>query len=342
MTDSENAQSTEGTSLYVGVDVGGTYIKLGLVDGRGNVIARAKLPTPNRQRPDGAVADIARSLQRLLEELGRTMTDVMAIGIGTPGPLDVARGMLLTPSNLPGWHNYPMRQRLQDACHGRPVSFMNDANAAAYGEFWVGEGHAARSVVLLTLGTGVGGGIILDDQMWTGHHDHGAELGHLCLDHSPSARRCSCGGRGHLEAYASATAVVQRTEEALSTGAKSSLQQFLADNEPLTALRISEHAVAGDDLALKIIQETAHYLGWAVADLAHTIDPELFLIGGAMNFGGAGSPLGQRFLSTIRETAAGLTFPIIAQNLRVEFASLRGDAGWIGAAGWARRSAGRL
>jgi glucokinase len=239
---------------------------------------------------------------------------------------------------LPGWHYYPIRQRLSVACGSRPVTFMNDANAAAYGEFWVGEGHAAQSLVLLTLGTGVGGGIILDDRMWAGHHDHGAELGHLCLDHSPAARRCGCGGLGHLEAYASATAVVQRTQEALAGGATSSLQPILTSGESLTALQISEHAQAGDDLALKIIQETAHYIGWAVADLAHTIDPELFLIGGAMNFGGAALPLGQRFLATIRDTAASLTFPIIAQNLRVEFASLRGEAGWIGAAGWARRS----
>ncbi len=324
--------------LLAGVDVGGTYIKLGLVDHNGRVLQHDKIETTTCPSPDESVQRIRQSLARQLEQLGNSFADVNGIGLGTPGPLDIRTGVVISPSNLPAWRNFPIRDRLSAACDDVAVTFTNDANAAAFGEYWIGCGHAARSLLLLTLGTGVGGGIIIDDRMLEGCHSSGAEVGHICINHAPDARMCGCGVRGHLEAYASATALGQRAAEALRAGEPSSLRDAASDGEPLSGLVICQHADDDDGLALRLVQETAKYLAWGIADLAHVIDPEIIVLGGAMNFGGPTAPLGQHFIGWIADEVRRRTFPLIAQNLNIVFSSLGGDAGFIGAAGWARQS----
>src|SRR5262249_40942564 len=142
--------------------------------------------------------------------------DIARIGLGSPGTMDTAKGILLQPGNLPGWWHYPIRDRLAAAC-GLPVTFNNDAGSAAYGGFWVGKAREWHSMVLLTLGTGVGGGIIVGDTLIDGENSAGSELGHMIIDYHDDARWCTCGQHGHLEAYSSATAVVKRTHEALES-----------------------------------------------------------------------------------------------------------------------------
>src|SRR5690606_27680837 len=163
--------------------------------------------------------------------------------------------------------------RLQQVTQ-KPVSFANDANAAAYGEFWVGGGREYHSIVMLTLGTGVGGGIIIGDLSIDGENSHGSECGHTIIDYQPDARICSCGHRGHLEAYASATALVKRTEEALLLPERhTTVRDCLARGEELTPLLLAREAEAGDRFSLDLIMETAMYIGVGAVSLMHTIDP---------------------------------------------------------------------
>ncbi len=321
--------------LFAGVDVGGTNIKIGIVDNEGRTIAKTKFPTMADKEPKLSLVKANESIEQLLADVGRSMEEVAAVGLGTPGPMDIRAGLILTPSNLPGWRHAPVREMLKELT-GKPVTYANDAAAASFGEDWIGSGRQHESLILITLGTGVGGGIIVDDTSIDGAHGHGAEIGHLTIDTSPDARKCPCGQYGHLEAYASATAVVERCNEKLAAGEKSMLTTEIGEASPLSALMISQAADKGDELSLQIIDETAKYLGWGIAALAHVIDPEAFILGGAMDFGGATSPVGRRFIDGAIEEAKRLMFPVLADNLTVRFASLGGDAGYVGAAGLAR------
>ena len=237
--------------------------------------------------------------------------------------------------NLPGWENFPIRDRV--AGHlGRPVTYANDANAAAYGEFWVGSGARFGSMIMLTLGTGVGGGIIVNGRTIDGENSHGSECGHIIIDTGDDARVCSCGHTGHLEAYASATAVARRTVEALDGGRPSSLTKLNDEGIPITALHVHQAAEQNDPLAMEIILETARYLGIGITTFLHTIDPAAVVLGGAMNFGGRRNKVGHRFIDRIKQEVALRAFPVITENVHIDFASLGGDAGFIGAAGVAK------
>ena len=321
--------------LFVGVDVGGTNIKIGIVDDRGERLAYTKFPTQADQSPEKSLDRIKPVVQELLEGASLKMEDVAAVGLGTPGPMDIGRGLILTPFNMPGWHNFPIRDALSKALD-KPVTFANDANAAAFGEYWIGSGRQYCSMILITLGTGVGGGIIIDDVSVDGAHSHGSEIGHICIDTGLDALVCPCGKSGHLEAYASATGIVNRAKEALRSHPDSSMLDRNAEGSPLSALMVSEAAEAGDELALQLVSETAMYLGRGIAQLAHVVDPEAFILGGAVDFGGADTALGRSFLDGILAEAKRLTFPVVAKELAISFAQLESDAGYVGAAGMAR------
>jgi glucokinase len=217
------------------------------------------------------------------------------------------------------------------------VAFANDANAAAFGEFWVGSGQQFKSMAMFTLGTGVGGGIILDGVSLDGEHSFGSELGHLVIDQSPTARLCTWGGgQGQLEAYASAPAVVARAAELLQAGRKSSVQARLSNGEELTTLMLAEEAERGDAFALEVILETARYLGIGVVSVVHAVDPGAVIIGGAMTFGGHATNVGQRFLARVREEFQTRAYHVVRDATVIDYAQLGGDAGYIGAAGLAR------
>ena len=326
--------------LFVGVDVGGTSVKIGVVDDLGRGLGWTSVPTEPGGGPDDGTRRIAQAVLALVEQLGLRSEQIARVGLGTPGTMDIPAGMLLDPPNLPGWIDFPIRDRLSQEC-GLPVSFTNDAAAAAYGEYWIGSGKSLPSMVMLTLGTGIGGGIIVNDALIDGEHSHGAECGHIIIDSRDDARVCSCGQPGHLEAYASALAVIRRTQEALDQGRASSLAGRIAGGETLTPLVLANEAAGGDELSLEIVLETARYLGIGITSLMHTIDPSGVVLGGAMNFGGNASPLGRRFIDRVREEVCRRAFPVLAKKTTIEYASLGGDAGYIGAAGIARAEADR-
>ena len=321
--------------LFVGIDVGGTNIKVGLVDDSGRTLAFDNTPSEVPAGPQAAVERMAAKIDELVAKCGAEKGDIAQFGLATPGTMDIAAGMLLHPHNLPGWEEFAIRDRLSEVC-GLPVSYNNDANAAAYGEYWVGRGREYKSMVLLTLGTGVGGGIIIDGEVLDGEHSHGAECGHLIIDYQDDARVCPCGQPGHLEGYASATAVVARACEALETGAKSTLKESFDGGVAITAKMIYDHALAGDQFSLNVIADTALYLAVGITTLLHVIDPDAVVLGGAMDFGGDDCKLGRRFIEQIREQVRKRAFPVLAEKTVIDFASLGGDAGYLGAAGIAR------
>jgi len=326
--------------LWAGVDLGGTNIKSALVDDDGRTVAFRTEPTNAAAGPEDAAARMGRSVHLLAGDVGVATSDLAGVGLGTPGPQDLFTGTIIRAGNLPGWDSFPIRDRVAVHC-GHPVVYSNDASAAAFGEFWVGSGREYGSLVLLTLGTGIGAGIIIGELSIDGAHSHGSECGHNIVDAAPTARRCPCGHTGHLEAYASATSLVARAREALAAGgaaAAGSLGRAVAAGEPLTPILVGREMAAGDPLAAELVLETARWLGIGIVTLMHTIDPEAVILGGAMLFGGEAAPVGRAFLERVRAEVRGRTFPILAEKTVIRFASLGGDAGAIGAAGLARRA----
>ncbi|MBX9791830.1 MAG: ROK family protein [Pirellulales bacterium] len=320
--------------FFAGVDLGGTNIKVGIVDDQGETLAWLSQATETERGGEDGARRMGQMVHEATRQAGLAPGDIARVGLGSPGTMDIPAGMLLEPHNL-GWFNFPIRDRVSHYA-GLPVTFANDANAAAYGEYWVGTGREFKSMVLFTLGTGIGCGIIIGDLLVDGENSHGGECGHIIIDQRPNARICGCGQPGHLEAYASATAVLKRTEEALAAGRRSSLATRLAKGKDLTPLMIAEEAEAGDELSLEIVLDTAAYLGVGAVTLMHTIDPSGVVFGGAMTFGEHRTELGRRFLARIREEVQRRAFPVLAARTTIDYASLGGDAGYLGAAGVAR------
>lgn len=313
--------------FYLGIDLGGTNIKAGVVDDTGRPLSSVSRPTQAEQGPQVGLDNLVDAGRRAVAESGIGWDRIAGVGLGSPGTMDIHQGILLDPPNLPGWVNWPIRDKLADRLGHRTV-LQNDANAAAYGEFWVGAGRAASSMVLFTLGTGIGGGIVENGRIIEGRHSHGAELGHIIIQ-MENGRRCSCGQFGHLEGYASATALVKRAQEALDAGEPSTLADHLRAGT-LTARAIDEAADRGDALARRLMHETARYLAVGAVCLMHTINPDIVLFGGGM------IASGPRLLEEIRAHVAQIAFPVPARLTRIDYASLGGDAGFIGAAGCAR------
>lgn len=317
---------------YLGIDLGGTNIKSGVVEDTGRPLSSVSIETQAELGPEAGIENLARAGRLAVEASGLRWDQITGVGLGSPGTMDLSRGMLLQPPNLPGWNQLPIRDLLAEKL-GKPTILQNDANAAAYGEYWAGAGRNTRSLVLFTLGTGVGCGIITEGRIIEGRHSHGGECGHIIIQ-MENGRRCGCGAYGHLEAYASATAVVKRAHDLLS---EESVESSLRDIPPdeLTSRAISEASDAGDPAARRLMKETAYYLAVGAVSLLHTIDPDIVLFGGGMIAAGEG------FLEDIRQHVMKMAFPAVAKGTRIDYAELGGDAGFIGAAGCARDAFGR-
>src|SRR5207245_3812015 len=314
---------------FVGIDVGGSSIKGGVVDDNGKPLSGVTLPTEAAQGQEHGLRQMAETIRQAVAAAGLNLDQITAIGVATPGTMDIPGGLILDPPNLKPWQNVPVRQYIQDTFH-LPTAFQNDANAAAYGEFWVGAGKDVHSLVLFTLGTGIGCGIVIGDLIIEGEHSHGAEVGHMKIEMT-NPRQCGCGRWGCLEAYASATAVVKRTQEALvQDGGKSSLHAVAQSGQEITSKEIFNASAAGDALAEKIVEDTAFYLAVGAINMMHTIDPAMVVYGGGMIAAGDG------FLDRIRRHVKRMAFPVPAERTQIRYAQLGSDAGFIGAAGCGR------
>jgi glucokinase len=316
--------------LWLGIDLGGTNVKAGVVDDEGHPLSHVSLETQANQGAATGLDNLEKAGRMAIEKANVNFEAIRAVGLGSPGTMDLETGYLLDPPNLPGWTNFPIRDLLA-ARLGLPTVLQNDANAAAFGEYWVGAGAGDRvkSMVLFTLGTGVGGGVIERGRIIQGRHSAGSECGHVIIDYHHDARMCPCGNRGHLEAYASATSLVKRAIEGLEAGEISVLSRKHAAGG-LTARSIAEAANAGDAYAARLMDDTAFYLAVGAVSVMNVIDPDMILFGGGMI--AAGPP----FLEKIRHHVKRLAFPVPGEKCRVEYASLGNDAGFIGAAGWAK------
>jgi glucokinase len=313
--------------VYVGLDVGGTAMKAGVVDDAGRPLSAVSVPTEAHRGQEFGLRRMCEAIRQAAAAAGVALGQVAAIGVATPGLMDIRAGVILDPPNLRPWRDVPVRQYVRDE-FGIPTAFQNDANAAAYGEFWAGAGRSVRSLVLFTLGTGIGGGIILDGRVLEGEHSHGAELGHMRIELS-RPRPCGCGRLGCLEAYASATAVVRRAREALAgDGGRSSLHRLQGE---LTCREVFRAAEAGDELAGRVVEDTAFYLAVGATNAMHTINPDMVVFGGGMVAAGEG------FLERIRHHVRELAFPVPAAHTEIRYAQLGGDAGFIGAAACGRQ-----
>jgi glucokinase len=321
-----------GQQNFVGLDVGGTTMKSAVVNDTGTPLSAPKvLDTRPELGQDLGLETMCEAIRRAVAAAKLQMKDIAAIGVATPGLMDIKGGLILDPPNLKPWKNVPVRAHIEKA-FGKPTAFQNDANAAAYGEFWVGAAQGTQSMVLFTLGTGVGGGIISCGAIVEGEHSHGGELGHLRIDMPDRGRLCGCGSRGCLEAYASATNVVRRAREEMAAwrGATKLHDYFTANDDDFTAKVVFDLAGAGDELAAKIVDDTAYYLALGACAVLVTADPKMIVFGGGM--AEAGEPFRAKIESYVKRF--GLPFP--AKSVKIALAKLGSDAGFIGAAGCAR------
>ena len=308
-------------SYYVGLDLGGTNLKAGLVDGEGGVVRRRSTPTRSDEGPGAVIEDLAEAARAVAAEAAIPFGEIRAIGVGAPGPLDFEAGIVAHAPNLPGWENVPLRDRLSEAT-SRPVLLENDANAAAFGEYWAGTGAgpAITHLALLTLGTGVGSGFVIDGELLHGGHGAGAEAGHMIVH--PGGRPCGCGQRGCLEAYAAASQIAARVRESVSAGEASSI----ATDSPVTAETVFAAKGDGDALAERVVEDATEALGIAAVNLCRLFDPQMIVLAGGM--AAAGAPLFQG----VRAAVEAHTWQLTEHRTRIEPSALGGDAGIVGAA----------
>jgi glucokinase len=249
--------------------------------------------------------------------------EVIGAGVGAPGPLDTKSGIVLLTPNL-GWVNMPLRQRLQDGL-GLRTALDNDANCAVLGEWWRGAARGTRMAVGLTIGTGIGGGIIIDGKLYHGASDIAGEIGHMTID--ANGRRCKCGNYGCIEAYASGPNIALRAVEALESGAESSLPSYVAgDLQKVTAQTVYQAAQAGDEVALEVVRDTAKFLGAAVASLINIFNPEAVVIMGGVTLAG------ESLFEPLRREVSRRAFKPAVQVCRIVPGELTGVAGVYGAA----------
>ena len=268
-------------SKYVfGVDVGGTTVKMGLFTVEGELLDKWEIKTRTQENGKYVLPDIADSIKAKTAEKNIDSADVTGVGIGVPGPVK-EDGTVLRCVNL-GWGIINVEDELK-ALVGFPVKAGNDANVAALGEMWQGGGKGHSNLVMVTLGTGVGGGIILNGKMLFGVNGAGGEIGHICVDDSET-ETCGCGNKGCLEQYTSATGVVRLAERAMAASDKASVLRGMPE---VTAKDVFDAAKAGDDLAAEIVDTQARILGRALAQIACVVDPEIFVIGGGVSKAGA-------------------------------------------------------
>ena len=307
-------------SLIIGVDLGGTYIKVGLVTEEGRVLGRRSVATESAGGPEAVAARICSAARDCVQEAGADPADLRGAGVGSPGTIDLAAGIVEFSPNLDGWRDIPLRSLIQDDL-GLPCVLDNDADVAALAEQWVGAGRGADSLVLLTLGTGIGGGIVLDGRIWHGASGVAGEIGHMCIE--PEGRPCPCGNRGCFERYASATGMVISLREAVQAGAQTPLAARL---DAATARDVSEAAVAGDAVAAQVLERTARYLGVGVSNLMHILNPRVIA------FSGGVTAAGDLLMAPLMDEMTKRTLAASRRDVKVCFSELPHDAGIIGAA----------
>jgi glucokinase len=312
----------------IGVDLGGTNIVVGLVPIEGgDVLGLRVLPTESQRGPkfvvDRMIELVEASIDDVLREQGGSREDIAGVGIGSPGPLDRKAGVVINTPNL-GWRNFPLRDLIANAVQ-MPATLDNDANCATYGEWWLGAGREVETLVGLTLGTGIGGGIVLGGSIYHGCSDVAGEIGHMTID--STGRRCKCGNYGCLEAYASGPAIALRAVEGIEAGTESVLQEMVNGRlEEITAATVYEGVVAGDAFATEVMKDTAKFLGAGIANIINILNPEMVVIAGGV------TRAGEHLFTPLRAEVRRRAFRSAEERCRIVSGELPGTAGVVGAA----------
>ena len=309
----------------IGIDIGGTNLVVGAVAEDGSRYRHLRSePTRPEDGPDAVLARLTTLAEGVIAEtLREPGAEVIGIGVGAPGPLDTRTGVIFLTPNL-GWVDMPLRQRMADAL-GYPTTLDNDANCAVLGEWWQGAARGSEHVVGVTIGTGVGGGVIIGGRLYHGASDCAGEFGHTTLD--AQGRKCKCGNYGCLEAYASGPSIANRAVEAIRAGAVSVIPAKVGgDLDLVTAQEVYQASQEGDEVALEVVRDAARYLGAGIANLINIFNPEVVVVCGGV------TQAGDRLFAPLRQEVTRRAFRPAVEACRIVPGELSGTAGVYGAA----------
>ncbi len=307
--------------MYIGVDLGGTNIAIGIVSGNGHILAQGSTPTLKERPIEEIVADMAKLINKLCDDYGITLDEITGVGIGSPGTIDYNNGVVVYSNNL-RMKNYPMAEALSKLIN-KPVKIDNDANCAAMGEYKV-NGEGAKDFVLITLGTGVGGGIIANGKMVRGFNGAGGEAGHITL--VAGGEPCSCGRRGCWEAYASVTALIKQTKKAMEENPDSLMNEIAARDGKVSGRTAFEAAKAGDKAGQMVVDNYRFYIAEGLISMINIFQPKIIAIGGGI------SREGEYLLGPIRDYVLENNYNKLLEMPKIVTAKLMNDAGIVGAA----------
>jgi glucokinase len=315
--------------LVCAVDLGGTNLRAANIDREGSIHERFRVSTPVTNNPNEIVSAIASAVTECANRAATRGEQIQAVSVVVPGSVQADSGVIVNAPNIPAIVSFDLGQALTTELH-RPISLENDANAAAVGEMWCGAGRHCRTIICLTLGTGVGSGIILDGKLWHGIDGTGGEIGHTSVVPIDGVK-CKCGGIGCLEVYASATAIVRLTREGLPDHPQSILHA--TPDADLSAKEVARAANEGDAFALEVFRKMGMYLGIAMANVVNIFNPEMIIVGGGV------SESFDLFAPYARAEIIKRAFPVPAQRCQVVKAECGDDAGLLGAAWLALQAA---
>lgn len=309
----------------VGVDLGGTTTKLAFISMNGEIIQKWEIHTDNSNEGQNITKNIARAIDEKLLALGETRDKLIGIGMGAPGPVNYETGEIINVVNL-GWKDhYPLKSSLEKETL-LPAVIENDANCAALGEMWMGAGEGAENLICVTLGTGVGGGVIVAGNIVPGVNGAGGEIGHI-TSIAKGGAPCNCGKSGCLETVASATGIVRLAKEELKKGQSAGeLFERFTESGSITAKDVFDSARNGDPLASNVMKEVSFHLGLALANIANTLNPKKIVLGGGV------SKAGDILLTSVKEQFTQYAFSAVKESTELTLATLGNDAGVIGAA----------
>jgi glucokinase len=309
--------------LYIGVDLGGTNVRSGLVDSDGNILSQDTRKSLPRVSAEAPVKQIVDSMTAVIKAGGCIFSDISGIGIGSPGPLDGSRGVILRAGNLPHWINFPLTDIISERTGVRSY-LQNDASLFAFGEWWKGAGRGFTEFCAMTLGTGIGGGAICGGRLLTGFNDNACEVGHTTIDYN--GPQCWCGQRGCIELYSSATGLARMTREALvNEHIRSSLEEYRTKPGDLDAKIIADAAALGDEFAISMLDRAGYLLGICIVNTLNVLNFERIAIGGGL------SEAGELILEPARRALNDRGFASFNSQVSVVPAELPGTAGILGA-----------
>ena len=314
--------------LYAGVDLGGTKILVVITDEHGKVLAEERVLTHAMEGPDAVIERIVEVMQAAASRGGIDLASIHAGGVSAPGPIDVDAGEITQPPNLPGWHNVPLA-RLLHAKLGVPFVLENDANCGCVGEHLFGAGKGYRHMIFVTVSTGIGGGIIIDNQLYAGASGAAGEIGHIIV--ARTGPKCGAGHVGCLEAFASGTAIAARADEAIAQGRLPRTARLAEHNPPLTAETVYLAAQQGEAEAYGIIQEAGSYLGLGLASVVNAFNPQAIVLAGGL------TNMGETLLGLAVDTARERTFAQSFADVRIVEGELGERAAALGAVAVARQ-----